>query len=446
MDTTTLREWWRPELPPQPEPTAAGQSEAQTEASIGGRLAFGAIVTFTLILFTAPQERISVLAALRIALLAAGVAFVSYWVDRIVSARPAPPPAREVTLVYGLLAWATITIPFSIWPGGSYEVLNEYVKAVLVFWLLAATLLTVGRLKVMAWTLSLASLPLALTAVVNFASGVYDEGRVAGYQSGIAHNPNDLALTLNIVLPLTMALLWSARTMTTRLALAGIIAFNTIGVVVTFSRGGFLTLLVIALLTLISMLRRRAAAVTTVVVLFIAAMPLLPAGYLDRIATITDVESDPTGSSQDRWRDTVAAAGLVVENPLLGVGLGQDVLALNEVRGETWKNVHNIYLQYGVDLGLPGMALFVAMLVTAIAGARRVERAGRGDADPDRQDLATLAGAVRIGLLAFMVAGLFHPVAYYFYFYYLAGLAVAVQRTAILSGATDESASARTTT
>jgi O-antigen ligase len=285
--------------------------------------------------------------------------------------------------------------------------------------------------------LSLASLPLAFTAIVNFASGVYDDGRVAGYQGGIAHNPNDLALTLNIVLPLTTALLMSARSLTMRLALGAMVAFNTVGVIVTFSRGGFLTLLVILLLTTISLLRRRAAAVSAVAVVFVAAMPLLPAGYLDRLATITDVESDPTGSSQDRWRDIVAAAGLVMDNPVIGVGLGQDVLALNDVRGPTWKSVHNIYLQYGVDLGLTGMGLFVAMFAIAVVGARRVERRLRAHPDRDRQDLAALAGAVRIGLVAFAVAGLFHPVAYYFYFYYLAGLAVAVQRTAALSDPTD---------
>ena len=436
MDTTTLREWWRPDLPEADVPAAEPQASGPA-VPVGGRLAFAALVAFTLILFTAPQERVPVLAILRIALVAAGTAFIAYWVDRVVSARPAPPPAREVRLAYGLLAWATVTIPFSLWPGGSIEVLNEYIKAVLVFWLLGAALLTVGRLRVMAWTLSLASLPLALTAIANFGWGVYDEGRVAGYQGGIAHNPNDLALTLNIVLPLTMALLWSARTVTVRIALAAIVAFNTIGVIVTFSRGGFLTLLVIVVLTTITLLRQRAAAVSAVGVLLMASLPLLPAGYTDRLATIADVESDPTGSSQDRWRDTVAAAGLVIEHPVMGVGLGQDILALNEARGESWKNVHNIYLQYGVDLGVPGMTLFVAMFVTAILGARRVEREGRSHSDPDRQDLARLAGAVRIGLLAFAVAGLFHPVAYYFYFYYLAGLAVAVQRAASLSWPTD---------
>ena len=48
----------------------------------------------------------------------------------------------------------------------------------------------------------------------------------------------------------------------------------------------------------------------------------------------------------------------------------------------------------------------------------------------DRDErLAAMAGAVRISLIAFGVAAFFYPVAYYFYFYYLAGLAVALRNT-----------------
>ena len=428
MHTNALREWWQPDVPAVETPADAW---ADTSAVVGGRLAFFSLIAFTLILFTAPQERVPALATLRIALLAGVTAFVSYWVDRMLTTRAAPPAAREVRLVYALVAWALLTLPFSIWPGGSVETLNEWVKAALVFWLIGATLLTVHRLRVMAWTLSLASLPLALTALLNHSAGVYDGGRVETYEASIAANPNDLALTLNIVLPLTVALFVSARSAVVRLFLLGVIALNTIGVIVTFSRGGFLTLLVIvALVSLLWLRGRGVVAWAAVAAGLFAAMPLLPEGYLDRLTTIVDVESDPTGSSQERWRDLQAAAGLVATHPMVGVGVGQDILALNEARGEIWRNVHNVYLQYGVDLGLPGMVLFVVLLATALRGARRVEREGRDHPHPDRQELARLAGAVRIGLVAFAVAGMFHPVAYYFYFYYLAGLAVAVQRTA----------------
>ena len=431
--TTHTVEWWRPESPAEAEP-ATGWQGADRE-QVGGRLAFAALITFTVILFVAPQERIPALAALRIALVAAGTAFVSYWADRILSAREAPAPARENRIALLLLIWAAATIPFSLWPGGSVETLLDlYLKSLLVFWLLGATLITVPRLRFMAWTLSLATLPLATTAIMNYAGGVYEDGRISGYQGGIAHNPNDLALTLNIILPLTVALAATARHLSTRLAAAALVALNAVGVIVTFSRGGFLTLIVIAIFTSVAFLGRRAlVGVAALGFVLLIGLPLMPSGYSERLATITDVESDPTGSAQDRWRDTVAAVRYIGSHPITGAGLGQDVLALNELRGDSWKNVHNIYLQYGADLGVLGMGLFIALMVIAIRGAARVEREGRDDAHPERRELARLAGAVRIGLIAFAVAGVFHPVAYYFYFYYLAGLSVAVQRAARMS-------------
>jgi hypothetical protein len=63
---------------------------------------------------------------------------------------------------------------------------------------------------------------------------------------------------------------------------------------------------------------------------------LLWSGYTQRLATMVNTEADPTGSAQARWQDTVAAIGYVSENPVIGAGIGQDILALNEVRGLSW--------------------------------------------------------------------------------------------------------------
>jgi hypothetical protein len=58
--------------------------------------------------------------------------------------------------------------------------------------------------------------------------------------------------------------------------------------------------------------------------------------------------------------------------------------------------------------------------------ARRVEmRAAR---EPALRDLSILASGVRIALLAFVVGAFFHPIAYQFYFFCVAGLAVALKR------------------
>jgi len=43
------------------------------------------------------------------------------------------------------------------------------------------------------------------------------------------------------------------------------------------------------------------------------------------------------------------------------------------------------------------------------------------------RDLFLLAEGIQVSLAVFAVAALFHPVAYHFYFYYMAGLALAAR-------------------
>jgi hypothetical protein len=53
----------------------------------------------------------------------------------------------------------------------------------------------------------------------------------------------------------------------------------------------------------------------------------------------------------------------------------------------------------------------------------------RAAGNPEHRDLALLAAGVQVSLVAFAVAALFHPIAYQFYFFSIAGLAVALRNT-----------------
>jgi O-antigen ligase len=308
-----------------------------------------------------------------------------------------------------------------------------YFKTLAIFWLLANVVDTRPRLRRAAGCLVLMTVPLAAFAVHAFATGQFIEAdgpvrRIAGVDAPLTQNPNDLALMLNLVLPLALALAQAAERAATRLAFLACALLDAIGVILTFSRAGFICLALIAIVSLWKAVRRpwRGWAFAAVVLALIAA-PLLPRGYLDRLSTIGDIQSDPTGSAQERWSDTRAALRYVAAHPLLGAGVGMNVLALNEARGASWTNVHNVYLQYAVDLGLPGVALFVALLALCLLAT--VEAMRRAAAMP-APDLFLLAEGLQISLVVFAVAALFHPVAYHFYFYYVAGLAIAARAAA----------------
>ena len=104
--------------------------------------------------------------------------------------------------------------------------------------------------------------------------------------------------------------------------------------------------------------------------------------------------------------------------------LGQNVLALNRERGPTWRMVHNVYLQYAVDLGVPGLLLFLWLFVTVFRRVRRVRRLSTRI--PTLYQVGVAARGVQIALCAFAVSALFYPVAYQFYFFLIAGLGLAV--------------------
>lgn len=415
-------DWWR--YPPGPESGTAVRPEAESaRAPLGA--AFWALLAFTVILIGAPQEYVPALAPLRIALVAAAAAAAAHLATRLGARAEPRPVAPEVLLAGCLLIWAVGTIPASMWPGGSVQVLTElYLKSLIVFWLLGEIVSNTRRLRILLWTLSALIVPLSLAALGNFRSGAMTSGRIEGYGGGLTSNPNDLALMLNLLLPLAGVLALTARRRAARGLAAGLAALGAASIVVTFSRAGFLTMVCAAMLFAPVVVKRRGwAPVAVVAALLVSAMPVLPLGYLERVQTMFEVEADPTGSSQERWRDTLAAIDHVRSHPIVGAGLGMDVLALNEIRGKYWVHVHDAYLNYAVDLGLPGLLLFVALLGTSIRSAWRTERRTRTDGE-----LTAFAAGIRIGLCAYALAALFHPTAYHFYFYYLAGLAVAVRR------------------
>jgi len=424
----TTAPWWRPDA------RAAALTPVASPAP-AGRTAFGGLLAFTFVLIVSPQAWVPVLGSLRVALVAAAVAIVAELLDRSMRHRPFRRTPTAFGIVLALVSWAVLTVPLSYWPGGSVAALTDhFLKAIAFFWLIATVITSANRLRVFLWLLVLASLPLSLTALQNFASGSFlqtPDGaapRIAGYTtggSGLAANPNDLALMINLLIPFAAALVVTTRRLVPRLVAAGALLLGVAGVIVTFSRAGFLTLAAMGLVGLLALARRRPLALLATTVLVIAGSTLLPQGYFKRLSTITNIESDTTGSAQGRWNDALVAIEVAARNPITGVGLDQNVLAMNQERGATWREVHNVYLQYAVDLGLPGLLLFLSLYASLFRTAGRVRRAGRGLRST--RDAAVAAGSVQVAFVGFAVAAFFHPVAYQFYFFLAAGLALAVQ-------------------
>ncbi len=424
-------DWWRADAVAESarQPERIGVREPTLQ---GGAVPFWGLLTFTFVLLIAPQTFFPALAPLRIALLVGAGAIVTQMVQRLVSRQPVVRLTPEMWIAACLVGWAVVTLPLSYWPGGGVRFLFEmYFKTLAIFWLASTTINTLARLRQVEWELSLLAVPIAISGMMHYLSSAFIPGaavtRIVGYGSAYVENPNDMALMLNLILPLSLSLVLTTRNAVGRGCLLVFIVLDVLAIILTFSRGGFVTL-AMTFVMYAWRLRKRPEmrwVPAALAVGVVCCVPFIPSGYIARLATVTDINSDPTGSAQSRWRDMLAAAGFVLSNPIVGAGIGMDELALNEARGAFWVEVHNVYLQYAVELGIPGLVLFLMLLRRCFKSVRLVEQ--RSSQVPALQEFFLLAEGIELSLFAFAVAALFHPFAYHFYFFYMGGLAISIR-------------------
>jgi len=390
--------------------------------------AFWCLVFFTFIVLVAPQAVYGFLQPLHLAKVSAILALAAYVYQRVSQGEPLLPKTPEIRLLGVFTFLVALSIPFSLWPGGSFDLLTDYyAKSVIVFLLTAQLLATLPRFKRMLWFVLLFCITVSFIAVAGFQQGNLEEGyRMRGGIAGLNSNPNDFALTTNLILPFGFALYSLNRDLLRRAVCVIFVVASVVAIMLTYSRGGFITLVVVLILCFLKMGgRSKQSKYLLPFVLVVAAFILMtPQDYGDRLQAITDFSKDRSGSGPARQAAIEKTVEVITEHPVFGVGIGMNVLALNE-KGLLWSRVHNVFLQIASEIGVLGMIVFVLLIIRLLKSVRLIQTEFKEE--HKQQELVVLAGAAETSLLAFCIAALFHPVAYHFYFYYVAGFVLALK-------------------
>jgi len=152
---------------------------------------------------------------------------------------------------------------------------------------------------------------------------------------------------------------------------------------------------------------------------------LAPAGYVDRLYSLVDWNRDRVGSIQQRSLMLQVASTSILENPLIGAGLGMEGLVYAEHGlGSDWAT-HSIFLMVGSDLGIPGLLVYSLLFVQMLRGLRQTRR--RLEAIPQAGEVVAIALGLELAVWSYLFTAAFLPVAYDYTGYYLAGTAAAVR-------------------
>lgn len=409
--------------------TSAPRSPGKVAERRENALPFWCLMLFTFVLLVAPQAYFPSLRPFRVALVSAGSATLAYLYGRLSIGRPLTIVTPEVRLVLWLVVLAVLSIPLSSWPGGSADyLLSSFLKSIILFFLVANVVDSVRRMKLLIWSIILWGIFLAVDAVQNYYAMADWAGRltrIPGSFSPIATDPNDLALTLNLILSLTIGHYCATRNLIPRLLLLPVMALLAAGVVASFSRGGFLALVALLFVFAVQRTRQRGlAALALFVGLVLLALYALPEGYSGRIYSIYDIATDPTGSARVRWNGMVLGVTLMLENPLVGLGLAMHALSFPE-RGLGWQGIHSAFIQIGADLGVGGFLVYLLLTYHLFKTLWR-SRARLREVSQNRE-LLGLAMGLETALASYVVGGFLLPVAYHIYLFYIGGLILAFQ-------------------
>ena len=244
---------------------------------------------------------------------------------------------------------------------------------------------------------------------------------------------NDLALAMNIVIPIAFLLFLREKSRIVQIILVGILVTLLVVVVLSGSRGGTVTLVVTGLLLLVTS-PRKMLTFTLVGILLAGVFLLAPRRYFDRILTIGDYEEDP--SAQGRMDAWSAGFRMALDHPLTGVGPAN--FAVNYawfytppgVRLGAGLAAHSVYFETLGELGFPGLLCLLILVCFNFADNRRVRRVLQRGHVGRSEVTYSFSHGLDISLTAFLVGGAFLSATYYPHLFVLTGMFAALRNIA----------------
>ena len=413
-----------------------------TAADARDRVAYRALLAFTLVLFVRPQDTFPILDPLHLAEVFGTFGILALAVGRLSRGAPIAKLTLELGAVLAFGGIMLATAPFSIWPGGAVSVVTDlFSKVIVVFVLITNTLTTRARFERFVNVVVLSCSYVAVRAVLDYVRGLnmVEDGRVQG-AGGLFGNPNDMALNLVAFLPLAIILVLGRG----RTVLRGVLAIGTpailAAIIFSKSRGGTLGLVGMLAVLLFQLRRVRPSVAVTVIALSLVTIPLLPSSFTERMSSIIHPEEDPTGSREARKRLLREAWQAYLDYPVVGLGAGQFHNYNPNNREEVWREAHNAWLQVASELGTGGVLIFGVIVGSGFAAgvqaSRALRRARRSQKRRSkesrrwlvrREPLEMYAAATLASLTGWLIAAMFASVAYYWTLYLVLTLAITLR-------------------
>ena len=254
-----------------------------------------------------------------------------------------------------------------------------------------------------------------------------DFGEIKGRVVSTFANPNVLGEYLILIIPITVALAITSKSLKERFAFACGAAFDIFCLVLTWSRGAWLGFAVSTVVFLL--LADKRCFTAGILLLPPAAVALsLSGSVMNRITSIF-THSDTSSSYRiGIWKGVLKMLGKVFH---YGIGIGEGAFAAvypsYALRGiETAPHSHSLYLQIITELGISGaVVFFIFLFLLAQINISHI-------ASPDSKSSKLIEIGIFCGLIAFLVQGMTDYVWYNYRIFLMFWIVVGLSVSAVI--------------
>jgi probable O-glycosylation ligase (exosortase A-associated) len=323
---------------------------------------------------------------------------------------------RETVML--LLFWAWITITYinatqvPIFAGhvedAQFQLINVS-KVLLMTFVLILVVTSKKRLDILFLVTAFSFGVLAIKGTL-FGLATGGNFRIWGPPDSFVYDNNDFGLALNMTIPMLFYLPREVKSPHLRKLLWVSFYCSILAVILSYSRGALLGLVVV--LGAISLKSNRKILASALLVVFaVLLLTFAPPAWMDRMGNFAQGELDQ--SAEGRLHAWQFAWTFALQYPIMGGGFETFTPEL-EARFTPqfpFAGPHSIYFQTLGEQGFVGLGIFLLLLGGCFYGLRSMRRRVRGQ--PAFNWVANYSNMLEICLLAYVVSGAFLPRAYF---------------------------------
>jgi putative inorganic carbon (hco3(-)) transporter len=350
---------------------------------------------------------------------AAIVTLIAY----VFSKEPKKFPINGVTVSWLLFTlWVSVTTLFALNPEGANLEWFRFIKIQLMTLTMILMLNDRRRIEIAVWVIagSIAFYGIKGGVFTLLSGGQY---YVLGPPGTFIGESNEIAFATIMILPLLWYVWHVAERGWVRKCLLLAAALCVLSVLGSQSRGALL-----ALVAMLGMLWLKSSGKLVTGTLGLVALGLallfMPPEWMERMQSISNYQDDP--SALGRINAWLFSFNLANDHPIVGGGLQTftpELFLVYAPNPTKFHDAHSIFFEVLAEQGYVGLVLFATMGLLTLSMAGRTRRMAR-----EREDLhwaSLLAGMLQVGLVGYLVGGLFLGLAYFDLPYSLMALVVA---------------------